>query len=279
MKAHPQNFAMRGSTLFSLWLALITGCIASFKQETTAMESLTPPTAETLLRVVWMGRQNNNLVIPFGSGVIVSLEDREYLVTAHHVAANCNFDPLVRYKNQWYPLSWRVVGDSEKLDVTVLESDTKFISADNPLPVSYGDVRGVMHGQIGYALGFPRIVGESGFNLNHIMVVEDRPIPLAALLVVNLPMEGVESAYSAAYINDGYSGGAIVARVAETGKWTILGIIKNTPTVKRPVFKPGRNVKGKVVYVETGEVVGQHTGLIGYTPWSKIEELIPDSKQ
>ena len=270
---------MRRSILFSLWLALIAGCIGSFEHEATAMESLTPPTAEALLRVVWMGRQDKNSVIPFGSGVIVSLEDAEYLVTAHHVAADCNFDPFVRYKNQWYPLSWRVVADSEKLDVTVLESDTKFISADNPLPVGYGAVKGVMHGQIGYALGFPRIGHDSGFNLTHIMVMEDRPIPLPALLVVNLAMGGVESAYSASYINDGYSGGAIVARIAETGKWTILGIIKHAPTVYRPVLRPVTNSKGKVVYVGTGDVVKEHTGLIGYTPWSRIEELITDSKQ
>ena len=242
------------------------------------MESLTPPTANVLLRVVWMGRQDNSLVIPFGSGVIVSLEDREYLITAHHVAANCNFDPFVRYRNQWCPLSWGVVADSEILDVTVLESGTKFISANNPLPVGYGDA-GVTHGQIGYALGFPRIIGDSGFSLNHIMVMEDRPIPLPALLLVNLSVEGVESAYSASYINDGYSGGAIVARVAETGKWAILGIIKNAPSVYRPVLRPETNRKGEVVYVETNEAVSQHTGLIGYTPWSRIEELIADSKE
>ena len=243
------------------------------------MESLTPPTAETLLRVVWTGRQDNNSVVPFGSGVIVSLEDGEYLVTAHHVAANCNFDPLIRYKNQWYPLSWRVLADSENLDVTVLESDTKFISADNPLPVGYGVVKGVMHGQIGYALGFPRIVSDSGFNLTHITVMKDRPIPLPAVLVVNLPVGAPESAYSAAYINDGYSGGAIVARVAETGKWAILGIIKHAPSVNRPVLRPVTDSKGKVDYVPTGEVVKQHTGLVGYTPWSRIKKLITDSKQ
>ena len=242
------------------------------------MESLTPPTKEALLRVVWTGRQHQGSVIPFGSGVIVSLDHGEYLVTAHHVAAACGFDPFVRYRNQWHRLGWRVVADSEKLDVTVLESDTKFISADNPLAVGYGTVKGLAHGQIGYALGFPRIAGDSGFNLSHVTVFDDRPMPIPAMLVVNLPMAGVESAYGASYINDGYSGGAIVAQVAETGKWAVLGIIKHTPTVDRPVLRPATDASGKPVYVRTGEVVRQHTGLIGYTPWARVEELIADSK-
>ena len=272
---------MRKSRLFSLWLALIAGCVVSSEQETKAMDlSLTPPTAEALLRVVWMGQQHNNAVIPYGSGVIVSLQESEYLVTAHHIAANCAFDPFVRYKDQWHRLSWRVVADSEKLDVTVLESDTKFISADNPLPVDYGAVKGVMHGQIGYALGFPRILGNSGFDLTHITVAGDRPIPLPAILVVNLSFGDVDSAYAASYVNDGYSGGAIVARVVETGKWTVLGIIKGAPLIPRPVRTRTTRDKGKVVYEETDEVVfGQHAGLVGYTPWSRVEELITDSKQ
>ena len=70
-----------------------------------------------------------------------------------------------------------------------------------------------------------------------------------------------------------------MARVAETGKWAILGIIKNAPSVYRQVLRPVTNRKGKVDYVETDEVVREHTGLIGYTPWSRIEELITDSKQ
>ena len=244
------------------------------------MQSLTPPTAEVLLRVLWMGCPADGSVIPFGSGVIVSLEGGEYLVTAHHVAANCGYDPLVRYRDRWHNLGWRVVADSAALDVTVLESNTKFISPENPLPVGYGTVKGVTHGQVGYALGFPRIAGDSGFDLTHIAVAEHRPIPLPALLVLNLPMQGVESAYSASYVNDGYSGGAIVARVAETGRWAVLGIIKNAPAVARPVLRAQRDDKGNVVYEETAEVmVKQHTGLIGYTPWSRIEALLTSAEE
>ena len=66
---------MRRSTLFSPWLPLMAGSIDGFEQETIAMESLTPPTAEALLRVVRLGRPQNNSVIPNGNGVIVSLED------------------------------------------------------------------------------------------------------------------------------------------------------------------------------------------------------------
>ena len=239
------------------------------------MEYLTPPTAEVLLRVVWMGCRLSDSVIPFGSGVIATREGEEYLVTANHVAANCNYDPLVRYKNEWLSLNWKVVADSTQLDVTVLQSNTKFISADNPLSVRYGFVKGVIHGQVGYALGFPRFMDASGFNLNHISVMGHRPIPLPAILIVNL-----DSAYSASYINDGYSGGAIVARIVETGQWTVLGVIKHVPLVNREVLKRINNNNGTVNYEKTDDyVVQEHTGLIGYTPWSRIEQLISDAKQ
>ena len=270
---------MSKPTLLGSCLVFIAGCIGGIGQETAATESLTPPTAEALLRIVWLGRQHQGSVIPFGSGVIVSLDHGEYLVTAHHVAARCGFKPLVRFRDRWHALGWRVVADSETLDVTVLESDTKFISADNPLLVGYGTVEGLMHGQVGYALGFPRIADDSGFKLSHIAVLEGRPIPIPAMLVVNLPMPDVESAYSASYVNDGYSGGAIAARVAETGKWAILGIIKHAPTVDRPVLRPTADGNGKRVHVGTGEIVKQHAGLVGYTPWSRVEELLADARR
>ena len=52
-------------------------------------------------------------------------------------------------------------------------------------------------------------------------------------------------AYSASYINAGFSGGAVVFPLAD-GDWTIVGIVTHFPTVKRSVYRGG---------VETGDYV------------------------
>ena len=192
-----------------------------------------------------------------------------YLVTAHHVYDDCGGDPSVRFRERWKSFQWEVVAEDKSLDVIVLKSPELPTDLERRLPVLYGVPDGTVQAQIGYSLGFPAVYESlSRFKTDHVLEVSGWPIPIATLLVVNLSSESAIR-YSASYINAGFSGGAVVYYVAKQKMWTIAGIIVEFPAVPRPVY----DVNGK----ETGGLVHQHTGLVGYVPMSAVLRLIDDA--
>ena len=224
------------------------------------------PTVNVLSRLLWLGDGRNTVQ---GSGTIVSSDGVDYLVTAHHVFVDCGGSPLVRFRGQWNPFQWEVVAKDEKLDVIVLKSPQLATDLAERLPVLYGVPQGAIHGQIGYSLGFPGVY-ESATQLktDHVPEIEGVPVPIAALVVVNLSNEATVH-YSASYINAGFSGGAVVYYVGDQKMWTIAGMIVRVPTVPRPVY----DENGK----ETGKITRQHTGLVGYVPMSAILKMIENA--
>ena len=160
-------------------------------------------------------------------------------------------------------MDWRTVVLDEEHDIAVLETDT--ILDDEKIPVLYGETRGLVFGQTGYALGYPGVIGEEGPSIDHIIEVKGRPIPIVALVVANFTAGG-NATYSASYINAGFSGGAVVFPMGQRD-WTIAGIITHFPAIWRPVYRNGE---------ETGDLVKQHTGLVGYTSFRVVEKLISD---
>ena len=161
------------------------------------------PTANVLNRVVWLGDGRN---MAQGSGTLVSFEGVDYLATAHHVCADCGGNPSVRFRGLWNPFQWELVAKDENLDVIVLKSPQLPSDLAERLPVLYGVPQGAVHGQIGYSLGFPG-VHESATQLktDHVPEIEGLPIPIAALVVINLSIDA-KVHYSASYINSGFPG-------------------------------------------------------------------------
>lgn len=224
------------------------------------------PTANVLSRLLWLGDAANR---PLGSGTLVSNEGVEYLVTALHVFRDCQGNPTVRFQEQWNSLQWEVVAKDESLDVIVLKSTQLPADLGDRLPVLFGIPQGTVHGQIGYSLGFPAIHESSNqLKIDHVLEIDDRPIPIAALVVANLSAES-KVHYSASYINAGFSGGAIVYHVPSQNMWTIAGIITHFPGWRRPVY----DQNGK----ETGNFTMQHTGLVGYVPLSAVLQMIENA--
>ena len=224
------------------------------------------PTANVLSRLVWLGDGRNTAQ---GSGTLVSSEGVGYLVTAHHVYVDCGGDPSVRFRGQWNPFQWDVVAKDETLDVIVLRSPQLPTDLAERLPVLYGVPQGAIHGQIGYSLGFPGVYeSATQLRIDHVPEIEGVPVPIAAVVVVNLSIEA-KVHYSASYINAGFSGGAVVYYVEDRKMWTIAGMIAHFPTVRRPVY----DGNGK----ETGKFTQEHTGLVGYVPMSAIFKMIEDA--
>ena len=196
-----------------------------------------------------------------GSGTAIYMNGKQYLATALHVVDGCEFNPRVRSNGQWNPIDWQTLAVDEENDIAVLITET--ILDSQKIPVLYGEPRGLIYGQIGYALGFPSFVDGQQFSTDHITEAGGRPIPLVSLAVANFGSTG-NTTYSASYINAGFSGGAVVFPVG-SDTWTIAGIITHFPTVKRVVYRDG---------MKTGDYIRQHTGLVGYTPFQVVKELI-----
>ena len=224
--------------------------------------SLRPPKANVLNRLLWLGKKQSNNSLPVGSGVIASHNGNEYLVTALHVAESCGFRPLVRFRGQWNSMDWRTVATDRDHDVAVLETDTAVLDSQQ-IPVLYGEPGGLVFGQIGYALGYPGFEDNGGPSIDHILEAQGRPMPMVTLVIANFAAGG-NSTYSASYINAGFSGGAVVFPMPDDD-WSIAGIITHFPNVPRPVYRDG---------AETQDFVMQHAGLVGYTAFRVVQDLI-----
>ncbi len=221
----------------------------------------TPPTANVLNPLLWLGCHVNGALVSTGSGVIVNVGGAEYLATALHVIEKCGLKPRVRSDGKWLPLEWQTVAVDKQHDVAVLKTNT--VLDPQGIPVKYGELTGMVYGGVGYVLGFPSWTDVGRIQTDHVTEVGGRPIPIASLVVANFAASG-ESTYSASYINAGFSGGAVVFPLANDD-WTIAGIVTHFPTVKRPVYRDG---------VETGDYVREHTGLAGYTSLPLVLDLI-----
>ena len=222
------------------------------------------PTANVLNPILWLGCHRNGSEVPECSGVVIQIDETEYLVTALHVAEPYGMSPLVRYNDKWNAVNWETVATSREDDIAVLRTD--MVLDGSKIPVKLGKAAGAIHGQIGYNLGYPGVFDESGPKTNHIVEVGGRPIPIVALATQNFALEG-KGPYSSSYINAGFSGGAIVFPIG-TDDWTIAGIITHFPTIPRPVYRGSE---------KTGDYILQHTGLVGFTPMERVVELINES--
>lgn len=228
-----------------------------------------PPT-NVLYRILWFGGLDGGELVPAGTAFMAELDGKEYVITARHVAEACQYDPYIRHAGTWNKQNWSspLVDDNEN-DITVFQSPVfrpPQIIPDGGLSafdVRYG-MAGIVFGQVGYALGFPGVIGEGKLRTDHVNEFKNMPVPLSTLLAINKGI-GTDVVYSASYINAGYSGGAVVYPVWNTNDWGVAGIITHFPSIPRPVM----DAQGK----EIGYVM-QHTGLVGYTPWQLIEHLI-----
>lgn len=223
-----------------------------------------PPEANVLNRVLWLGRVGSQQSFPVGSGVILFHRDRQYLATALHVAEACDFQPLVRFSGQWNSIDWRTVATDRDHDIAILQ--TSFTLDDQKIPVLYGEPKGLIFGQFGYALGYPGFHYETGPSVDHILEANGRTIPMVALVMANFSAGGTFT-YSASYINAGFSGGAVVFPMPDSA-WTIAGIISHFPNVRRPVYRSGE---------KTQDTVMQHAGLVGYAAFRVVEALVENA--
>ena len=185
-----------------------------------------------------------------GTGVLLQNNNQEYVVTALHVAQDCNFEPLIDVFGTWTPSTWKTIGTDEKNDIAVLQR----VGAEDPnigkLAALYGR-EGTVHGATAVAMGFPGTTEPITWTR---MGEHFRPLPM---LVPTLLYFGADdSHYSGGYLNYGFSGGPIVAW---TGSQAIItGIITKKANTLRP----------------DGEI--EHAGLVGVSDIAVAERIVAE---
>lgn len=226
-----------------------------------------PPVSNVLTRVYWLSAPHPQ-DWRTGSGVAVHVGGVEYLITAHHVV-ELNDQPSIRYGGSWRDVAWDSVVMDKERDLAVLKP--KEVIHPERHHVLYGEVKGLVHGQIGYALGYPYLNVDDDIS-KYVLETNKRTIPIPALVLAVLSADA-ELSVAAGHINAGFSGGAVVFPVED--EWTLAGMVANYHAIARPVLV--RNDQGQVsdddkehdeLYFE------DHVGFVGYLRWSAIEHAI-----
>ena len=216
--------------------------------------------AEIIHAVQWLGKVRDDRTDgPVGSGVVVHHRGNEYLATACHVAEACDFNPLIRRMNEWQRHGWGLIAADERLDLAVLKTDASLA----PLIPTYGDAN-TSYGSLGRAMGFPRLDNRYPEDVSQFADVDGHPLPITAVVSATKASKDGDFQYAGGYVNDGFSGGAIVFPT-EDSSWTIVGVISE----RGSVFKEIETVeKGRYIYTI------EPTGVVKFVRMKTVLELI-----
>ena len=102
----------------------------------------TPPTANVLNPLLWLGCHANGDLVSTGSGVIINVGGVEYLATALHVIGEYGLNPRVRSNGKWQPIVWETVAVDKQHDIAVLK--TNAVLDPRKIPVKYGEPKGMI---------------------------------------------------------------------------------------------------------------------------------------
>lgn len=248
----------------------INATVTAIVAETTNIWTAAP-TAEFLYAILWLGKkQNDGAITPVGSGVVVHLNDEEYLATALHVAKESNFNPLIRRGGIWKSVQWTTVGTEEDTDIAVLQTSAETLSHLTP---RYG-IAGTFIGMAGRAMGFPDLGTSKDI---HHFLEEDNGIPIPLTVLVSSYISDPESPihFAGGYANAGFSGGAMLLPTSDG--WTIAGIITHRAHVDRPVLWYNPNTENTEP-VQNFRVM-EPSGLIRFTDFKAVKRLIAESEK
>lgn len=192
---------------------------------------------------------------PAGTGVILHYAGQEFVVTALHVAKQCDFNPLIDYKGDWTNSSWRTIGVSDDItDIAVLQRVGSSDSKIARLSARYGTT-GTTFGAASVALGFPVAAPES---VEWSRRDDDqRPVPIGAPLTLYFAPGDIQ--YSGGYLNHGFSGGPVVAWSG--GNSTITGIITRKLVTKATYDNKTRT---------------EHAGLVAFAAIEVAERILAE---
>jgi len=164
-----------------------------------------------------------------GTAFTIDVDDREYLVTAQHVAESVTTDQEIQLfaNGGWESLHVELVGHaSGDSDICVLAARVQLTPANLPMRATS---KGVIYGQDVYFLGFPYgyigryLFGSSGY-----------PLPFVKRATVSL-FDGSEFLLDG-HNNPGFSGGPVVFREPGQQELHVAAVVSGYRYVDEPVY-------------------------------------------
>ena len=171
-----------------------------------------------LNRVLFINYNNH-----YGSAFTIEIDDRQYIVTARHIAKNIKEKDKISiyYNSKWQEINvMSILFDDPNFDILVLLPNTQITPKTN---VKFS-MSGLILSQDVYFLGFPHgLAGDIG-DLDY-----DYPLPFikkGICSLIDFSEKGFVKIWIDGFSNPGFSGGPIVFRDIETEKLKIAGVIK-----------------------------------------------------
>ena len=164
-----------------------------------------------------------------GTCFTIEVDDKQYLVTARHVASSIVGPGAVQilHDNSWKPLQVNLVGHgSGAADVTVLAPS---IQLSSPYPLLVEDTS-VNIGQDVRFLGFPYGMRSEVGDLNR-----DFPIPLVKQGIMS-GMDPETNLWLDGHNNPGFSGGPVVCESDQGGNLAVVGIISGYRNEPKSIY-------------------------------------------
>ena len=205
------------------------------------------PTTNVLYRVFHIRAPNGKS----GTAFALDIEGREYLVTAHHVAAELTSSSVGVFRgNQWVNYAWNLVGHGpSNIDVSVLALPVCLVPKENrsPLPAT---MAGIAYGQETMFLGFPTgYCPVSAFKLHN-----GYPIPLVKYAKLSaLPPKGYPM-WLDGDVNPGFSGSPLcfLPDRNKPSELAVAGVVVAARNIKKPVYTTAGQETGQYVYESMG---------------------------
>lgn len=169
-----------------------------------------------------------------GTGFLIDIDQRQYLVTARHVVSGISGASLIaiQHNNVWRDMAVQLVGHATgEVDISVLALPYRIADAGLTLPP---DAAGLMIGRDAFFLGFPfGLFGDVGAMNN------DYPMPFVKRGLVSSfahNAQGLDKIFLDGINNPGFSGGPVVFCPAGTSEIKVASVISGYRYDDQPVF-------------------------------------------
>ncbi len=177
-------------------------------------------TTNSLQRTLCIKKGNS-----LGTAFTVDHDDRQYLVTAHHVVEGIARNDVIeiRRERQWYSTQVELVaGGGGQLDVAVLACSA-LVTPTHPLRPT---IAGLAQGQAVAFLGFP-----FGWNSGAERINNGYPLPFVKAGIVSaLIFDTVDRIYIDAHGNRGFSGGPVIfTEPGQPPRYQVAGVVSDSP--------------------------------------------------
>lgn len=145
-----------------------------------------------------------------GTGTMLDVDGKQYLVTADHVAKSCGYEPQLLLGGWDATTNWRTIGTDTEADVAVLAADRPLRSTPQPL-LEEGKIA---FGTPGYALGFPADYGIDLLNryADHGGGAYPMPAPVVYYIPDNVTINWM---HFWGHVPTGFSGGPVMFPIME----------------------------------------------------------------